>query len=237
MRYGFNSRVSCLLVSKRAHLLSCLKELFRHRFPEICWKYQVENLTQVIATLKSKQPPELILVEGIPVKEMRDVFRSFSWDSDAVYMAINPLDIKQPIPQMDKLPPLSAKLSPALLGVLKAGLAKVYQKRGTILPGSYKSGSILFEDLMYIRGEGSYSRFFLAEHREVLSSRSLGFFQCRLPEHRFVRIHKSFIVNLDFVEKPNCGSFEYLSLADHQTFLPVSCRRMHKLKSILAKGK
>jgi len=56
------------------------------------------------------------------------------------------------------------------------------------------------EKIMYIKGEGAYSEIFMNGNMQQLVSRNLKNFEDILcSDERFIRIHKSYIVNFDFV--------------------------------------
>lgn len=52
-----------------------------------------------------------------------------------------------------------------------------------------------FEDIMLIEGQGNYTLFRCSDTTDVLTSKSLSWYQSRLPDY-FIRVHKSYFVNL-----------------------------------------
>ncbi|MFW5721570.1 MAG: LytR/AlgR family response regulator transcription factor [Bacteroidota bacterium] len=57
------------------------------------------------------------------------------------------------------------------------------------------------ESIIYCSAEGSYTRIHLNDKRSVLSSKNLVWFERNLHSNHFVRLHRSFIINLKFVSK------------------------------------
>lgn len=55
------------------------------------------------------------------------------------------------------------------------------------------------ESLLYLEAEGNYTTVH-TRHTAFIISKSLKYWQEQLPERRMVRVHKSYIVNLDYVE-------------------------------------
>lgn len=55
------------------------------------------------------------------------------------------------------------------------------------------------EEIMYLAAEGSYTRLHLTEGREARVSRKIKAVQALLDSDRFVRIHHSYVVNLQYV--------------------------------------
>jgi len=55
--------------------------------------------------------------------------------------------------------------------------------------------------MVYVEGQrGGYTTFYLKDGRKSMASRPLAFYQEILPQN-FVKIHKSYIINLDEMKK------------------------------------
>ncbi len=66
------------------------------------------------------------------------------------------------------------------------------------------SDGLLFvetEDIRYLKADGSYTHFFLSDNSTLLVSKKLKEFESLLSNPRFFRPHRSYIINLDRVEK------------------------------------
>ncbi len=55
--------------------------------------------------------------------------------------------------------------------------------------------------IVYLEADGNYAHIYLSDGRKMLLSRTLGDMSKILPEDAFVRIHRSFIVNLRHVAR------------------------------------
>jgi two-component system LytT family response regulator len=78
---------------------------------------------------------------------------------------------------------------------------------------------------MYIESEGAYTFFVLSNKEKEISSRNLGSFEDKLPADRFFRIHHSYIVNINYIERVERGESLFVQLTDGETRLPISQRR------------
>jgi len=79
----------------------------------------------------------------------------------------------------------------------------------------YKNKKLKFADILYIEGLRDYIAFHLADSK-VLSLDSMRNMEAILPQNRFIRIHKSYIINrehIDFIEKGR--------IVVHSTWLPI----------------
>ncbi|MEI7586304.1 LytTR family DNA-binding domain-containing protein [Runella sp.] len=95
----------------------------------------------------------------------------------------------------------------------------------TLLRGRY---SLPFEDIILIEGQDNYTLFKCRNGHEVLTSKSLSWYQKCLPPYLF-RVHKSYFVNLAFVV-----SFkgETIRLSDGQC-ITVSRRRRREVRKLV----
>lgn len=96
---------------------------------------------------------------------------------------------------------------------------------------------IRFDQIIYIQGEGSYSRFHYYEDgivKKFLTSYSLFHYQELLPEELFFRCHKSIIINLNHLSGILDSGTNEITM-DDQSVLPISRRRHALLCSLIEK--
>ncbi|MGD9900884.1 MAG: LytR/AlgR family response regulator transcription factor [Calditrichaceae bacterium] len=92
---------------------------------------------------------------------------------------------------------------------------------------------IEMSSVLYIKGAGVYSELYTDEDTRELHHQNLEKIDILLPSS-FVRIHKSYIVNMYFVDKIiSHGGSKYSLLLKNGTTLPVSRNRYQSLKQIL----
>jgi two-component system, LytTR family, response regulator len=88
-------------------------------------------------------------------------------------------------------------------------------------------------DIAFIRAAGNYTELYTAAGPPLLVLRPLATWEAQLAGTPFVRVHRSVLVNLDFVERIERGashSYE-LHVRGHAAPLPMSRRRALELKS------
>lgn len=90
---------------------------------------------------------------------------------------------------------------------------------------------VLMSDILYLEADGRYSKVHLAGGAIHLVSRNIGEFEEELVPHRFFRIHKSLLVNLDKVVSLH-HDHESLELQEG-VILPVSKRRQSSVVALL----
>ena len=90
--------------------------------------------------------------------------------------------------------------------------------------GSLKS---LLELVAILEGDSNYTTFHLKDGRKIMVSRTLGYFEKQLLRHGFMRIHKSFMVNLNHIV--SIQNTHSLNISNGQT-LEVARRRRAEVK-------
>ena len=56
-------------------------------------------------------------------------------------------------------------------------------------------------DIIYCEATGSYTNFYMQDGKKMVASKLLGEFESQLKEHKFYRIHHSFLINLNRVKE------------------------------------
>jgi two-component system LytT family response regulator len=92
---------------------------------------------------------------------------------------------------------------------------------------------IRIRDIAFIRAAGNYTELHTAAGPPLLVLRALSTWEAQLVDAPFVRVHRSLLVNLDFVERIERGaSYTYeLYVRGHAAPLAMSRRRALELKS------
>lgn len=103
--------------------------------------------------------------------------------------AIEKVITKQTIPVMEILP------------VLKQNFQQEAQKK-IVVPVANGFEILNLKDICYFKAEGSYTQIFFASNTKMLVSKNLKHFEFILTNIKgFIRIHRSFIVNISFAKK------------------------------------
>jgi two-component system, LytTR family, response regulator LytT len=97
------------------------------------------------------------------------------------------------------------------------------------LKSEYKIIRINFDDIIYIEGLKDYVKVFLKNApKPVLSINSLKTLEAKLPPSRFMRVHRSYIVNLERVE-----TIERFRIVFGKVLIPVSEQYKDKFQQFL----
>ena len=97
------------------------------------------------------------------------------------------------------------------------------------LKSDYKIKRINFNDILYIEGLKDYVKVYIQNApRPILSLSSLKLLETKLPSARFMRIHRSFIVNLQKID-----TIERSRIVFGKTYIPVGDQYKEKFQDFL----
>jgi len=83
------------------------------------------------------------------------------------------------------------------------------------------------DDIIRLQAESNYTRFFFLDKSEFLSAKTLKEYEELLPQERFIRVHRSHIVNKSFINQYNREGM--LLVLKDGTSLEVSRRKKAQL--------
>jgi two-component system, LytTR family, response regulator LytT len=97
------------------------------------------------------------------------------------------------------------------------------------LKSEYKIRRINFNNILYIEGLKDYIKVYLQnEPRPILSLNTLKSIESKLPESKFMRVHRSFIVNLQHIQTIDRSRIVFGNI-----FIPVSDQFKEKFQKFL----
>lgn len=88
------------------------------------------------------------------------------------------------------------------------------------------------KDIMYCNSDGPYTEFFMVDGRKILVSKAIKEYDDLLTNGGFLRVHQSFIVNLNYIDRYERYDGGGLVLKGNIK-IPVSHRKKEKLLQIL----
>ncbi len=87
----------------------------------------------------------------------------------------------------------------------------------------HKISAVNIDEIYYIEADGNYSKFFLTDAREILSSESLKHYEELFSTNTdIMRIHRSYLVNKNYVESIIKGKYKYYACLKNKTTIEIS---------------
>jgi len=100
------------------------------------------------------------------------------------------------------------------------------------IKSEYKIIRINFDEIKYIQGMSEYVRIYLTNAKPIMSLISLKSLEAQLPENKFMRVHKSYIVNLQKINVIERNEIVY----DDGTIIPVSAQHKANFQEFIDKN-
>lgn len=131
-------------------------------------------------------------------KDVQELVLQRAKENETLLLAHNQM-LEEKLELEDKLSKSSENLNIEEL-LIKLQLERGKNKK---LPISTVEGVILIPipDIVRIEALGSYSNIFLINHKKIIASKNLTEIESLLDDTDFIRVHKSYIVNINFVER------------------------------------
>ena len=120
------------------------------------------------------------------------------------------------------------------VGMVMPTYPATYQRNTQRLALPYLNRTVMVsvDDIVYLQGEGTYTFIHTRDRRKYLVSKTLKEFEKTLDNAIFIRIHKSNIINLAYVQHGVFARDRVIRLADSRE-LTISRRRMHQITQLM----
>jgi two-component system LytT family response regulator len=79
-------------------------------------------------------------------------------------------------------------------------------------------------NILYVEAMSNYSKFHLIDGKKIVTAKTLKYLETLIPGDLFFRIHKSYLVNLNYIARFNKVGEYYIELTNQQK-LPISIRK------------
>jgi len=138
----------------------------------------------------------------------------------AVDYLLKPVDPDELKAALEKLPGLSLQLQQQQLKTAR----KVFHNEGDTLILSLQDSYQLInlDELMYCKSDKGYTTFYLQNGKHYLASKPLKEFEEQLSQQAFTRPHRSYFVNLNFIDRYDKSGTIHLK---NGAKIPVSSRK------------
>ena len=93
---------------------------------------------------------------------------------------------------------------------------------------------VKFNTIIYLEAQNNYTKFNLTNGSSITTSKTLKHFEEILPSELFFRIHKSYLVNMNFIKRFTKGDEQFVELITGQK-IPVSIRKKDEFITAITK--
>ena len=115
---------------------------------------------------------------------------------------------------------------------ISSKLAFLSDKNFLFIKSDYKILRINFDDIKYIEGMSEYIRIHLTDTKPVMTLLSMKAIEEQLPADRFMRVHRSYIVNLSMISVIERSRIVF----DGKVYIPVSEQYKNTFQTYIEKN-
>ena len=137
-------------------------------------------------------------------------------NQSAAYYLLKPIDIDELIKAVEKIKTERKEATytqhaKILLDNIRAG-----STQKIMLPTLEGFEIVNIQSIQYCEAVDNFTRFFLDNGTSLLICRTLKYFEEVLKDHRYVRIHRSYLINPDYVIRYSKGKGGYVTMKDEK---------------------
>lgn len=236
-------KLKCILIDDESDATDLMKRLITDFCSEKAEVVGVANSVLNGNKLIRNNPPDVLfldiempdasgfdLVEMFPDRNFKIVFVSAYEKHALKAIKIKPYDyLLKPVGIEEIVNLMNALYAEQMMNNESKGLNKIK------IP--VKDGSLFIEpsEIIYIKGEGRYSTVCLNGSLSYVVTKNIGLFEKELASNKFLRVHKSYLVNLNHIKKINHTDGSFLELSDGIS-IEISRRKKKDLMLALNTG-
>ena len=233
--------------------ISSLKEKLNRHCPQVQVIAACDNAIDAIDVIETKKPEVIFLDIEMPVmngfvmlqqlnyKNFELIFTT-AYDHYAIRaIRFSALDyLVKPI-EIEELKNAVSKAeekrnrgtpNPQLEILLEQMLTKHSDSLRIAIPTTEGLQFIKLKEIIYMEATGNYTFFYLKDKQKIIVCRTLKDFEEMLPGDTFLRIHHSYIINKEYVEKYIRGEGGQVVLSDGTTLDVAKRKKTEFLKAI-----
>lgn len=252
---------NAIIVDDEINLQDTLEILIHRNCPEISIQGKAKSATEGRELLKHNKIDLIFLDISMPKETGFDFLASIPKENYVVIFTTayeeyalkaikaNAIDyLLKPIDPMELI--MAVKKATALLSLKsqKAEAEKIYNESLDNLTQQIKSGNTHFskitvvekfgyrivelDTIRFLEADSNYTIIHLSSLDKIVSSKSLGEYEKILDPKLFFRIHKSHVINLNYLA--GFSSYQgYFAILDDHTKLSISRRRFNEFKEVV----
>ena len=239
-------KLRAILVEDEANSREILRNYLQKYCPDIHLSGEAASVEEGLSLIQ-KEDPDLVfldvempfgnafdLLDRVPERRFETVFVTAydhyakdALNNQAAYYLMKPISIEELIKAVAHVKEILEKEKALADTVLKAAMTKTEGK--LTLPQQAGFSVVNVRDILYCKADDNYTEIFLKEGKHLIS-KTLKYFEEALTAYSFVRIHKSYLVNVNEIERYHRGKGGMVTLSNGKE-ITVSASRKKELLS------
>lgn len=239
------SKLKAILVDDEQDSRQILASYLSKYCPDVELLATCKNIKEGLEAIKKHQPDLLFLdiempygtgfdlLEQVEEVDFETVFVT-AYDNYAIqalnmsaaYYLLKPVDIDELVAAVDKIKSERIESNESFhVQVLLDNIKQENDRPKKIMLPTFEGFEIVpIDDIIYCEADDNFTKFHLKQGKPLLISKTLKYFEDTLPMTKFVRIHRSSLINTDFVVRYTKGKGGYVTMANNAE-LEVSSKK------------
>ncbi|MCR6638246.1 MAG: LytTR family DNA-binding domain-containing protein [Sporocytophaga sp.] len=212
--------IKALIIDDEPSAIEVLKDIIKSFIADVEIAGTASSVPQAVAQIK-KHNPDLIFLDiklgnntGFEILEQTSEmdyevifttaygeYRDKAFDHLALNYLTKPIDVDKLEKTIEKYKKRNQSLHSR--DKLQELLASTRSNTNSKIPLSVRDGHILVsaDEIIRCDADSNYSKVFLTDSRIITVAKTLKYFEENLPPSKFFRVHKSHLINIDFIEE------------------------------------
>lgn len=153
-------------------------------------------------------------------------------NQSAAYYLLKPVNIDELVKAVEKIKTERGKATPTRTQLLVDNFTSGKQRM--MLPTLEGFEIVNINSILYCEAADNFTKFYFENSDPLLICRTLKYFEDILTEHHFLRIHRSYLINPEFVVRYSKGKGGFVTMKNKQE-LEVSPNKKKELLEIFEK--
>lgn len=218
------TKLTAIIVDDELHGRENLKKIIETYVPEISIKGLADSVVNAVELVNNYKPEVVFLDINMPVLNGFDFLDEFD---ERNFMVVFVTAHEEFGIQAVKAGAADYILKPVNIKELKQTVKKLLTMRKNfkkssaqvnndkiVIPTSHGFDVVLAEDIIRLEAEGCYTKIIFKNGKNKIVSRTLKEFEDNVPKEKFFRIHKSHLINLNYIKAYSSVSGYYVTMID-----------------------
>jgi two-component system LytT family response regulator len=184
-----------------------------------------KNIFEVLEQLEKKADMHIVLTTS----HENYALEAFSYD--VLDYIVKPVTLEKLVRTHNKVSKYHASLQSE--DVKKLGKENSDENRMIGIASVDKIEVISVDSILYVQADGRYSHFHLLDGTQRVASKNIGEYEKILPKEDFLRVHHSYIVNMNYVKSVSKADGSFIELFRGKKTIPLSKRKQELLNKFL----
>jgi two-component system, LytTR family, response regulator len=212
--------IKAIIVDDKPASIELLKWLIQQNCKDIGMLKWATSVQEALPLIQSFEPDIVFLDIQMPQQSGFDLLSAIGkWDFEVIFTTaynefaiqairfsaldylLKPVDANELVKAIERFK-VKRIYAPAGEELYRNFIQNISAKEKKLaLPGVTDIQYVKLDDIIRLQAERNYTRFFFADGKEFVSAKTLKDYEEMLPETNFVRVHRTHLVNKDFIKQ------------------------------------